>query len=185
MLRVRLGLTICLLALAGALGCGSSGGNTVADAGAEGGVDATQPPDSGRDATSTDSGPRPDASDAGDSGAGGETGGMDASDAPADVVPGDSAGDASGDSSSADAADGGDAAMNVDAGGDAGDGAACVPVVGAGGARSTPNGDVQAIVQMGTTIYVGGFFSAVGPVTGGGAPLSDTTSALLTPSPLF
>ena len=43
------------------------------------------------------------------------------------------------------------------------------------------NGDVNAIVCAGGTIYLGGLFSRVGPATGGGVPL-DATSGALPPS---
>jgi hypothetical protein len=44
-------------------------------------------------------------------------------------------------------------------------------------------GTVNTVVRDGNTIYIGGNFKSVGPATGGGAPLSIATGALVRPFP--
>jgi hypothetical protein len=45
------------------------------------------------------------------------------------------------------------------------------------------NGTVNAQVLSGTTLYVGGSFTSVGPVTGSGAPVDTTTGLAVTGFP--
>ena len=45
------------------------------------------------------------------------------------------------------------------------------------------NGNVRTAILSGSTLYLGGEFSVVGPSTGGGVPLSATTGSILPPFP--
>ncbi|MBI3074147.1 MAG: delta-60 repeat domain-containing protein [Deltaproteobacteria bacterium] len=73
---------------------------------------------------------------------------------------------------------GADAGAAADAGADAG----CPPL--SANSRLVPNGTVYAIAEVGCTHYIGGNFTAIGPNTGGGAPLNTSTGQLAVATPL-
>ncbi|MBI3072865.1 MAG: hypothetical protein HYY84_12180 [Deltaproteobacteria bacterium] len=50
--------------------------------------------------------------------------------------------------------------------------------------RFVPNAEVNAIARIGCALYLGGSFTAIGPNTGGGAPLHGSTGALAVLAPL-